>query len=222
MPYSGISVGGEAPVVEFNHVFRVMLKMADGSAYYADGGSNGLVRNNWANDVGTGPESQAPAYYLDEQTRGFTIEHNVAAVMNWLVHIHMASSNTIRENVLVSSGDARLTFQGSTGTVLAQNVIYAGGKLGYEAAADAIAAQSGSILYSGQNKMELLRLDANYQRVPFDTGGNLVADPQFTDITHNDLRFRSGSPALGLGIPQPPALGDVGPRIATIGLPWLQ
>ena len=218
IPYSGISVAGVAPVVEFNHVFHVMLKMADGSAYYADGGSNGLVRNNWANDVGTGPESQAPAYYLDEQTTGFTIEHNVAAVMNWLVHIHMASSNTIRENVLVSSGDARLTFQGSTATILAQNVIYAGGILGYEAAAGAISAQSGSILYSGQNKIELLRLE-DYQRVPFDTAGNLVADPHFVDLTHSDFDFLPGSPALPLGIPQPPAISEVGPRTMPLSDP---
>ncbi|QOY86253.1 choice-of-anchor D domain-containing protein [Paludibaculum fermentans] len=220
VPYSGISVGGQSPLVEYNHVFNVMQLMSDGAAYYVDGGRAGTIRNNWANDVGVGIASQAPAYYLDEETSGFLIEHNVAMVTNWMLHVHMAISNTVHDNSFISSGDARLTFQGSKATLLTRNVVYAAGQLSYEAAPDAISSQSGSILFSGTHKMELVRVDANFQRTPLDSTGNLIADPVFRDMPRNDLYLMPASPALAIGVSQPLTLSDVGPRtLPTIDAP---
>ena len=217
MPYAGISVNaGESPVVEFNRVFRVMLLVADGAAFYTNG-KNGVVRQNWAFDVGTGPESQAPAYYLDDGTTGYLVEHNAAAVTNWVLHVHNASANTVRENVFAASGDGRVTFQGSKGTVLERNVFFAAGKLRFEAGAEAIAAMRGNILHSGQQRLELIRLGVKPQPMPLETTGNVEADPEFVDVTHRNLQFREGSAALRLKIPEPPRVDDVGPRRKAAG-----
>jgi hypothetical protein len=216
MPYAGISVGGEIPVVEFNRVFRVLLTVADGAAFYTNG-KNGVVRHNWAFDVRIGPESQAPAYYLDDGTTGYLVEHNAAAVTNWVLHVHNASANTIRENVFAASGDGRVTFQGSKGTVLERNVFFAAGKLSFEAAPGAIVTMRGNIFHSSQQKLELFRLGVDSQLMRLETTGNVEADPEFADVTHRDLRFRRGSPALRLGIPKPPSVDEVGPPRKTAG-----
>lgn len=216
MPYSGIAIKGEFAIVEFNNVYRVMLLMADGAAIYATigggkTGGNGFIRSNWARDVGVGPASKAPAYYLDNNVTGYAVEHNVAAVANWLFFVHDATGNTVRENVFASSGDARTAFQAAKATVVERNVIFAPGKLTMEAAPEAIAAFRDNILFSGQGQMQLLQLDTN-KVVPLDTSGNAVADPEFIDVTHGNLRFQPGSRAVQLGIPQPPTLAEVGPR----------
>jgi hypothetical protein len=215
MPYTGISVNaGEGPVVEFNRVFRVMLKMADGAAFYTSG-KNGVVRDNWAYDVGMGPQTQAPAYYLDDGTSGYIVEHNAAAVANWLLHVHNANANTIRENVFATSADGRVTFQGSKGAVLERNVFFAAGKLRFEASGEAIATMRGNIIHSEHQNLELLRLGMNSQLITFDTTGNNEGDPEFVDVTHRNLQFLPSSPALRLRIPQPPRIADVGPRRKT-------
>jgi hypothetical protein len=211
LPYAGIVAIGNGTVAEFNNVFRVMLKMADGAAFHMRG-EGGTLKNNWAREVGTGPESQAPAYYLDDRTTGYTVEHNAAVVMNWVLHVHNAKANTIRENVLASTGDGRVTFHQSIATIVERNVLFAAGKVGFEAAANAIASMRGNVLYSAPGKFELIRLDAKSERVPLDTTGNTIGDPRFVDVTHCDLHFQPGSPALQLGIPQSPAVTDVGPR----------
>lgn len=206
--YSGISVDAIEQMVELNTAWRVMLKMADGSAFYTNG-TNGVVRRNWAREVGVGPESLAPAYYLDDNTTGFTVEGNAALVSNWLLHVHNASANTFRENVFATSGDARITFQGAKATLLERNVIFAAGTMTFQPTPQAMATLRNNLLYSRDGKIEILQKS---QRTPLDVSGNEVVDPGFVDFTHGDLRFQTGSAPLRLGVPQPPAWENVGPR----------
>ncbi|MBZ5586659.1 MAG: right-handed parallel beta-helix repeat-containing protein, partial [Acidobacteriia bacterium] len=207
--YAGIFVDGDKSVVVFNKVWRVMLKMADGSALYTNG-TNGLVRRNWASEVGVGPQSRAPAYYLDDNTAGYTIEGNVAIVKNWLLHVHNAAANTIRNNIFVAADDARITFQGASATVLENNVINAGGRIIFDPIQGQMAALRGNLLHSGSGTVDLLGRSA---AAPLDLNGNFILkDLAFVDLAHGDVRFRPDAPALKSGIPQPPAPNELGPR----------
>jgi len=210
-PYSGILVFGEGAVVEFNSVHHVMRTMADGAAYYTNG-TNGIVRHNWAYDVGIGVQSQAPAYYLDDLTHDYRVEENAAIVANWALMVHACSGNTVTGNTFVALGDERIELHDSTATVLEKNIFFANGRfrLGYQAGA--LTSFASNIIYSGAGVLEEMRWDQNERVRPLSTGDNLVANPGLANPAAQDLSFLPSSPALQLGIPAAIPLSRVGPR----------
>jgi hypothetical protein len=219
IPYSGIAfTAGASPIVEFNRVFHVMRVMVDGSSFYL-AGKGEIVRKNWAYDVGVGPSSQAPAFYLDDGTAEYTLTQNLATVTNWTLFVHDAKANTVRDNWFISSGDQRVAFQQSTGTVLEHNTWWSGGSIVFEAAGDAISAFQKNLLFSADHVFSLIALDKASKKVPLDTAGNVVGDPGFADVTHQKFQFRSGSFALSLGMRQPTMLSEIGPRVPVISVP---
>jgi hypothetical protein len=219
MPYSGIAFNsGLTPIIEFNRVNHVMLVMADGSSFYV-AGKGGILRNNWAYDVGVGPDSQAPAYYLDDKTTEYTVTQNVATVASWTLFVHNARANTVRDNFFISSGDQRVMFQLSKDTVLEHNLFWSGGSIGFEAAADAISAFDKNILYSTSGTLSLIQLDQAGKRVALDTTGNTVGDPGLVDALRQNLQFRRDSLAVSSGMKQPPKVSEIGPRVAVIANP---
>lgn len=217
-PYTGISVNGIAPVVEFNRVHHVMLLMADGSSFYL-AGKDGIVRNNWAYDVGTGPGSQAPAYYLDDGTTGYTLNNNLANVTSWTLFVHNSTKNNIRDNTFISSGDQRVAFQQSTDTVFEHNVLWSGGGIKVEAADNAMSRFLNNVLYSSSRHLSLIQLDRARKEIALNTVGNVADDPGFVDVVHNKFQLRGGSTGERLKVAQPPTPSDVGPRVPIIVAP---
>jgi hypothetical protein len=210
-PYSGILVFGRGAVVEFNLVHHVMRTMADGAAYYTNG-TGGMVRRNWAYEVGAGPHSQAPAYYLDDMTSGYRVEENAAVVTGWTLSVHAARDNVVTGNTFVASGDQRVEMHESARTVIEKNVFYADGRIRLGTQAGAVSSFKDNVVFSRAGVLEEMRWDENERVVPFNASGNLTADPALLNPAARDLRFRANSSALKLRIPVAPSIGECGPR----------
>ncbi len=103
LPYSGISVGyrwnaettsQKRCTVEYNHIYDVMKKLADGGGIYTLGYQPGtLIRGNLIHDVhrsiyavGGAPND---GFFIDEGSKGFHFEGNV---------VHSTSGDSVRFN----------------------------------------------------------------------------------------------------------------------------
>jgi hypothetical protein len=103
MPYTGISIGyrwNTTPttqarcVVEYNHIFDVMKKLADGGGIYTLGFQPGTVlRGNHIHDVHRSAFAHGGApnngFFIDEGSKGFLFEANV---------VHGTSGGAVRFN----------------------------------------------------------------------------------------------------------------------------
>jgi hypothetical protein len=112
-PYTGISLGWQwnpdpTPArrnrVSYNHIHHVLQTLSDGGGIYTLGWHpDSALRGNYIHHV---PEAAGRAesngMFLDQGTKGFTIEHNV---IHQLYHsplrFHQAHQNLVRLNVLI-------------------------------------------------------------------------------------------------------------------------
>ena len=141
---------------------------------------------------------RAHGFYIDELGEGFLVEDNLAVNCAWPVHMHMATANTLRNNIFLNDGEIQLTFPRCHGFVLDRNVIVAGGPIQVENP-EGVSAWTNNLILSRAGR---------YDQV---ANGVEKGEPCFVDATKQDFRFQAGSPALGLGI-KPLGFSQVGPR----------
>ncbi len=128
--YSGMTVGGNTPVIEENLLFRCMLELQDGAAIYLSGARKAVVRRNVARDiVSHGKGYGVSAYYLDEKCIECVVENNLSIGIARPSHNHMTRDCTLRNNTFVSDGDLVLSFQRSAGFRVTGNILQLGGEL---------------------------------------------------------------------------------------------
>ncbi|MGD0091793.1 MAG: right-handed parallel beta-helix repeat-containing protein, partial [Planctomycetota bacterium] len=199
--YSAINYGGDFIIIEDNLIYDCMKVLHDGAAIYLFGGKDCIVRRNFARDISDTGGFGASAYYLDEQCTGCVVEKNLSLRVNWPSHNHMAKANTIRDNVFVVAGDAKITFPRSAEYVFERNVLCATGNIAILNPA-AVTQWSKNLFYSGTGKIEGVKLK-DYSGVgttPGAPGDSIVADPLFVDPEKGDYRYKPDSPALKLGL----------------------
>jgi len=200
--YSAINYGGEGTVIEANLLYDCMKVLHDGGAIYVFAGKNTVLRRNVARDFTDTGGYGASAYYLDERSEGCVVEENLSVNVGWPSHNHMAKGNTIRNNVFVVAGDAKLTFPRSSDFALEGNVVYATGKITIQNPA-AVTSWTNNVLFSKVGKVEGVKL-ADYAAAGATAGApggtTVTADPLFADVGKEIFTYREGSPALKLGL----------------------
>ncbi|MBM3237972.1 hypothetical protein FJZ31_16910 [Candidatus Poribacteria bacterium] len=203
--YSAINYGGGPNCIKYNLIYDAMKVLHDGAGIYVFGGKGSVLRGNFIRDIIDTGGYGASAYYLDEQSEGCVVEENLSLRVNRPSHNHMARKNTIRNNIFIVAGDAKITFPRCSDYTVERNVIYATGEISISNP-DAIAVSSENLFYSGTGKIEGVKLkkdgyaaDGITDGIP---GDNMVADPMFVDLDKGDYRFKPESPALKLGIKQ--------------------
>lgn len=122
-PYTAIAVGGAGHVIESNLIYRAMQDLYDGAGIYITFCDEIVVRGNFVRDIKESAGAGTSAYYLDELSKRCLVEGNLSIDVARPMHNHIASDNTIRDNVFVTPGEGRLTMERSDGYVLQNNVI---------------------------------------------------------------------------------------------------
>ena len=212
-PYSAVTCGGQENVIEGNRIHHAMQELHDGAGIYCFGGKGLVLRGNFIYDIVDTGGYGASAYYLDEQCEGCVVEKNLSINVVRPSHNHMATANTIRNNVFLSDGDMQITFPRCSAYTFEKNILRAKGKITFDNY-EGIVTASDNVLYSSQGKIECNKLD-QYSR----TGGyalesdktNPQADPKLTAYEQGQVRFAPDSPARELGI-EPIDVSDAGPR----------
>lgn len=127
-PYSGIIGGGTDMLYEDNRIHHVMRVLHDGAAIYGNM-VRGVMRGNVVHDiVPNGKGFGASAFYYDEGALDCVVEKNVAYGVARPVHHHMTRNTQVRDNVFVSAGDMRISFQNSVGCTFERNTCVVAGK----------------------------------------------------------------------------------------------
>jgi len=199
--YSAINYGGTNNVVEYNLIYNCMTVLHDGAAIYMFAGKNCILRGNVARDITDSGSYGASAYYLDEQSDGCVVENNLSLRVNWMFHNHMARNNTLRNNVSIAEGDAKITFPRSSHYTVEGNVIFATGKISIEGIG-AVTTWKRNLFFSQSGKVECISLD-DYSHVTVTDGApgdTQTADPLFVDWAKGDFSYQSNSPTLALGL----------------------
>jgi len=128
----------------------------------------------------------------------------------------MATNNTIRNNILISDADARLTFPKSSNYTVEKNIICAKGKIVLENP-DAITRLRNNVFFSAKGTVQCRKLQ-NYSHsgtYQLKAGnGNLLVDPLIVEFEKGTVRFAPDSPAARLGI-KPIDVSGAGRR------PWI-
>lgn len=215
-------------VVEDNELHNVMEVTGDGNAVYVSGcGTGNTIRRNWCHD--NFGEYMNAVIRNDDDQHGSIFDGNLIARSGGFGEGFInKGANTIVNNIVADlrptsrqRGYLVLVRYDQTGAVHQGNVYYAR-RPGQTAI--------GETPPGGQSKTgSLLKDVASDRNLYFDaadpTWGEQVlarfqpqgvelhssaADPQFVDADHDDYRFRPGSPALALGIPQPVAVSECG------------
>ncbi len=212
-PYSAVTCGGKDNRLEGNRIHEAMQELHDGAGIYCFGGKGLVLRGNFIYDITDTGGYGASAYYLDEQCEGCTVENNLSINVVRASHNHMATNNTIRNNVFISDRDIYITFPRSSGYTFEMNILYAKGKITFDNY-EGITTASNNILFSGQGVVECHKLD-RYNRtgsyVLEPGGSNRHADPKLAVYEQGKVQFAPGSPAAEMGI-QPIDVSDAGPR----------
>ncbi len=208
--YSGIiASGGRGTIIEKNLIYRVMEQLRDGAAVYITFCKAYTIRGNVTRNI---RDSQAHAYYVDEQGDDCIVERNLSVNVPWPLHNHMAHDGVIRGNVCVAEGNLAVTLPKSERFTLERNVLVAGGDITIEAAANGLAATPNNLLQAGG---KLLRVDyADYSRsapAPLELkDGSESGGVSFRDAARGDYRLQAGCEAAKrLGI-ESLDLSDVG------------
>jgi len=203
VPYSAITFSGAGHTVESNLVYRAMLELHDGAAFYSGCSRNTLVRRNLVRDVPDTGGYGSSSYYLDELSENCTVEENVSINVARPTHHHIGRRNFIRNNVFLHNGPMRMTFPRSRGLVFERNVIQASGAITFVMPVDAIASMAGNLISSGAGSVQarIITDETLSDPQPLEPrDGSLYADPGLENPAPGVYRFRSDSPAIRLGI----------------------
>jgi hypothetical protein len=212
-PYTAINCGGERNRVEHNLIYHAMKELHDGGGIYCFAGKDVVLRGNFIHDIIDTGRYGASAYYLDERSENCLVEGNLSVGVVRPSHNHMAKGNTIRNNVFISDGDARITFPRSSNYTFERNVIRAEGQIVVENP-DGITTMRNNVMFSAEGKIQFRRLKDYSQVGSYSFEGNeenLTADSLITEFENGQVIFAPDSPALRLGI-KPIDVSDAGPR----------
>lgn len=215
-PYTAINCGGQNNHIENNLIYRAMQQLHDGGGIYCFAGKGLVLRGNLIRDIIDTGGYGASAYYLDERSENCLVEGNLSIGIVRPSHNHMAKNNTIRNNVFISSSDARLTFPRSADYTIEKNIIQAKDKITFEGS-NAITALQNNVLFSEAGKVECRKLDrysraGSYPLKPED--GNVLADPLLVEFTKGKVKVGAESPIRKVGI-KPIDVSGAGPRLRT-------
>ncbi len=117
LPYSGISVGWmwnttptpcQNNIIESNHIHHIMQVLSDGGGIYTLGRQPGTVlRGNLIHDVAINAgRAESNGLFIDEGSSEILIEGNtIYNIARSPIRFHKAENNTVRGNVLVTSGE---------------------------------------------------------------------------------------------------------------------
>ncbi|MCX8158016.1 MAG: right-handed parallel beta-helix repeat-containing protein [Verrucomicrobiae bacterium] len=199
--YSAINYGGTSNIVENNLLYDCMKVLHDGAAIYMFAASNCVLRGNLARDIVDTGGYGASAYYLDERSSGCLVESNLSIRVNWPSHNHMATNNTIRHNLFMVLGDAKITFPRSTGFILERNLLYATGKIRVEGA-QAVMTWSNNLFFAESGRYEWVTLNQYSARASSTNPPPGVATnrPLLLNLWQPTARPAPESPAHALGI----------------------
>ena len=212
-PYTAINCGGERNHIEHNLIYRAMEELHDGGGIYCFAGKGLVLRGNFIRDIIDTGGYGASAYYLDERSENCLVEGNLSIGVIRPSHNHMAHDNTIRNNVFISSTDARITFPKSSDYIFEKNVIHARGKIVFENP-DAVTTLRCNVLYSAVGSVQSRKLKG-YNRAgngSLEIGlDNELTDPIFLEYGQGRVAFAADSPVPALGI-EPIDVSGAGPR----------
>ncbi|MCC6859402.1 MAG: right-handed parallel beta-helix repeat-containing protein, partial [Bryobacterales bacterium] len=181
-PYSAITASGTGHVIEGNRIYRAMRELHDGAAIYITFCKEIVLRGNHVSDIEDSGGYGASAYYLDEQAEKCLVEGNLSVGVARPSHNHMARDNTLRNNVFITEGDARIDLPRSSGYIFEKNVIHAGGKVIFKAPPGAISHMPRNVIFSRAGSVER-ESQADYKVVGRSAlelkDGSVFADPLF-------------------------------------------
>jgi len=201
-PYTAVNCGGQNNRIEHNLIYRAMTELHDGGGIYCFAGNGLILRGNFIRDIIDTGGYGASAYYLDERSQNCIVEGNLSVGIVRPSHNHMANNNTIRNNVFISSEDARLTFPRSSGYTFERNVIVAEGKILFDNP-DAVTTWKSNCMFSRAGKILGNKLDRYSKKGSSELepeSGNLFADPKIVELNKGQVGFGPDSPVAGLGI----------------------
>ncbi len=202
--YSAINYGGRGNRIEYNLLYDCMKVLHDGAAIYMFAADRCVLRGNVARDITDRGGYPVSAYYLDERSTNCVVEENLALRVSWPAHNHMATNNVIRRNVFIADGDMKLTWPRCREFTMAENVLYATGKIRLEGA-NYVTNWTRNLFFSGVGKIEQVEMRdySSVKTIEGEPADSTVGDPLFADWPNGKVRLRSGSPALKMGLPQP-------------------
>jgi hypothetical protein len=201
-PYTAINCGGQNNRIEHNLIYHAMQELHDGAGIYCFAGNGLVLRGNFIRDIVDTGGYGASAYYLDERSENCLVEGNLSVGIARPSHNHMAKRNTIRNNVFISDGDARLTFPKSSDYTVEKNIVYAKGKIVLENS-DAITTLRNNVLFSKEGIVQARKLKNYSQSGTYQLkadSGNLLDDPLVLEFKAGVVKFDPDSPAVKLGI----------------------
>jgi hypothetical protein len=179
--YVGIQFGGSHNHYENNIVTSVMKGFGDGGAFYGDGKEN-VIRGNVIKDI------RAHGYYIDELGEGIMVENNLSINCRSALHLHMASNNTIRNNIFDSTNDIVLSFQKCSGTVMEKNILMAQNKIDWWEKPNPDVVWKNNLFFSKSGNVGIIPKSSQQ------------GDPGFVDPDRMNYSFKADSPATALGI----------------------
>jgi hypothetical protein len=201
-------------VIEGNRIHHVMQELHDGAGIYVGFGKNMRLTGNWIHDIESEGGYGASAYYLDEQAENCVVEGNFSTNCAWPSHNHMAKNNTIRNNVFICEGDAKITFPRSSEFAFAHNVVIAQGRITVTNP-EAIVSMPNNILFSEKGIVEGKTLE-NYAEKGtanlVSREGSTSEDPGLVSCKNGKPVFARTSPITKLGI-KPIDVSKAGPRM---------
>ena len=201
-PYTAVNCGGQNNRIEHNLIYHAMQELHDGAGIYCFAGNGLVLRGNFIRDIVDTGGYGASAYYLDERSENCLVEGNLSVGIARPSHNHMAKRNTIRNNVFISDGDARLTFPKSSGYTVEKNIVYARGKIVLENL-DAITTLQNNVLFSKAGIVQARKLNNYSQSGTYQLkadSGNLLDDPLVLEFKAGIVKFAPDSLAVKLGI----------------------
>ena len=201
-PYTAINCGGQNNRIEHNLIYHAMQELHDGAGIYCFAGNGLVLRGNFIRDIVDTGGYGASAYYLDERSENCLVEGNLSVGIARTSHNHMAKRNTIRNNVFISDGNARLTFPKSSDYTVEKNIVYAKGKIVLENS-DAITTLRNNVLFSKEGIVQARKLKNYSQSGTYQLkadSGNLLDDPLVLEFKAGVVKFDPDSPAVKLGI----------------------
>lgn len=201
-PYTALYGAGSGSLIEANRFHDNMLVLDDGAAIYVGFCHDTVIRGNVVRG-NRGEAGPAHAYYLDEQAENCIVEGNLAVDTSWPSHNHMTGNCIIRNNVFVDRGPQQITFPRSGGLRFERNILVAE-EITFGGPADGLVSRANNIIHSRSGKVSFRETAPDYSTTktgPFvPVEGTVFADPRLEGADRESIRFRTGSPAPGLGI----------------------
>lgn len=202
-------------LIENNLVYNAMKEMRDGSGIYLSFCHFVTVRGNFVRDVemdsiskskrsqGQYLQTQAHAYYLDEQSENCLVEDNLALNCPSPYTGHQARNNEFRNNVFICENEDILIHAPlSWSENFNRNVWYSKGAI-LVGNPKAITSFENNLIYSGSGKVEAYDThfyDAvSIEQLNMDQG-TIIANAKFTNYKDGKVEFAEDSPTSQLGI----------------------